>query len=226
MRIPELQQTDKIAYGFLIVVYAMGIYMAHTDLRLFDEVLAREDGFVEYGTAIFLLYSSLILFLRFFRRHRSTNLTWKLGMLAIAIVFLFGAGEEISWGQRLFNLESPEYFLENNAQGETNLHNMVVGGVKINKVVFSQLFTAVLAIYLLVFPIIYRKWSWLKQLTDRFAIPVVRWHHTLAFLVSSVLVLLIPAERKWEVYELAFAVIFFLVFLKPFNTWIYRSAES
>ena len=42
----------------------------------------------------------------------------------MALIFIFGAGEEISWGQRIFNVESSEYFLENNAQGETNLHNM------------------------------------------------------------------------------------------------------
>lgn len=35
--------------------------------------------------------------------------------------------EEISWMQRIANVESSEFFLENNAQGETNFHNLATG---------------------------------------------------------------------------------------------------
>ena len=31
--------------------------------------------------------------------------------------------EEISWGQRIFKIESPEFFIQNNFQRELNLHN-------------------------------------------------------------------------------------------------------
>lgn len=41
---------------------------------------------------------------------------------ALACVYL--AGEEISWGQWIFQWESPEVFAAKNDQGETNLHNM------------------------------------------------------------------------------------------------------
>jgi hypothetical protein len=34
------------------------------------------------------------------------------------------AGEEISWGQRIFGWATPDFFRENNIQGETNFHNM------------------------------------------------------------------------------------------------------
>ena len=71
------------------------------------------------------------------------------------LVFLFGAGEEISWGQRIFNTESSEFFLKNNAQQETNLHNLVVGGVKINKLVFGKGIAIFIVLYLVVFPIIW-----------------------------------------------------------------------
>ena len=39
-----------------------------------------------------------------------------LGMILITL-------EELSWGQKIFKWESPQLFLEINAQGETNLHN-------------------------------------------------------------------------------------------------------
>jgi hypothetical protein len=195
-------------------------------LSYFDEVYAVEDGYVEYGTALFLFCSSLLLVYRFIKLYKLKKLLWRVGILAIILVFIFGAGEEISWGQRIFNVESSQYFLENNAQGETNLHNMVVDGKKINKIIFSQLLTAILIIYLIFTPILFRKYKWVKNIATTFAIPIVKWHQTIAFLVGTLLMSFIPSEYKWELYELAFSVIFFLIFLNPLNKNIYEKNES
>jgi len=35
-----------------------------------------------------------------------------------------------------------------------------------------------------------------------------------------------PASRKWEVYELAFGAIFFLIFLGPLNKEIFEREQS
>ncbi|MGK0308360.1 MAG: hypothetical protein ACI8RP_001322, partial [Urechidicola sp.] len=48
-----------------------------------------------------------------------------------------------------------------------------------------------------------------------------RWHHTIAFLTATALILTMPSTRKWELYELAFGVIFLLIFLNPLNKYIY-----
>lgn len=222
MKIKTLTQTDKLAYLFLILVFGLGIYYANTNLQYFDEVYTKEDGMVEYGTAILLFCSSILLLFRFFKLYKYKKTLWKIGVLGMALVFFFGAGEEISWGQRIFNVQSSEYFIEHNAQGETNLHNLVVDGKKVNKIVFSQLLTIVLVIYLLIFPFIYRKFKGFKNLVDSFAVPIVKWHQTIAFLVATGILVFISSNRKWELYELAFAVIFFLIFLNPFNKKIYE----
>jgi hypothetical protein len=216
-----LTKTDKIAYLFLILVFGLGIYFANTNLQYFDDVYTKEDGFVEYGTSFLLFCSSALLFWRFIKFFSKKKILWKIGILGMALVFLFGAGEEISWGQRIFKVESSEYFLENNAQGETNLHNMVVDGKKINKIIFSQLLTAVLVLYLLITPFLYRKFKPIKKLADSFAIPIVKWHQTIAFLICTGLLIFMGSDRKWELYELAFGVIFLLIFLNPFNKKIY-----
>ncbi len=218
-----LTNIDKIAYLFLIIIFGLGIYFAHTNLPYFDEVYTVEDGYVEGGSAIFLFISSMLLLYRFFKLFKHKDLFWKIGILAMAIVFFFGAGEEISWGQRIFNIESSEYFLENNAQGETNLHNMVVDGTKINKLIFSQLLTVVLVIYLIITPFLFRKYEWVKNLANKFAVPIVQWHHTISFLAVTALLVFISSNRKWEIYELAFSVIFLLIFIKPLNKEIYTS---
>ena len=44
-------------------------------------------------------------------------------ILLVCVLFVM-AMEEISWGQRIFQWETTEFFLENNIQGETNLHNL------------------------------------------------------------------------------------------------------
>ena len=108
-----LTTIDKVAYLFLIVIYGFGIYFANTDLNYFDEFYTVEDGFIEVASAIFLLSSSLLLLYRFIKLFKHKDLFWKIGILGLSIVFFFGAGEEISWGQRIFNLESSQYFLAN-----------------------------------------------------------------------------------------------------------------
>jgi hypothetical protein len=218
-----LTYIDKAAYLLLIVLFGFGIYFANTNLPYFDEVYTMEDGFIENGSAIFLLSSSLLLMYRFFKLFKHKDLFWKIGILAMSLVFFFGAGEEISWGQRIFKVESSQYFIENNAQGETNLHNLVVEDTKINKLIFSQLLTVVLVIYLIISPFLYRKFDWVKKLANKFAVPIVQWHHTISFLTGTVLLLFISSNRKWEIYELAFSVIFLLIFIKPFNKEIYTA---
>lgn len=217
-----LTTVEKIALGALAVVFAICLYFGFTDVEYFNGVVTVEDGLVEYATAFFLFMIALLCLYRFFTMGSGKSFSWKLGVLGFALLFIFGAGEEISWGQRIFDIQSGEYFLENNAQQETNLHNLVVEGKKVNKVIFSQLLTLVMMIYLIVTPILYRKKEWVRSLMDRFAVPVVQWHHTAAFLLSTLLVVIIPAHRKWEVYELAFGVIFFLIFLYPFNKAIFK----
>lgn len=102
-----------------------------------------------------------------------------------------------------------------------NLHNLIVGGTKINKLIFSQLLIFVLVIYLLILPILYRKYGTIKNLMAAFAVPLVRWHHSIAFIIASFALIFIPSSKKWELYELAFAIIFFLIFLNPHNVRIY-----
>ena len=57
---------------------------------------------------------------------------------------------------------------------------------------------------------------------DLFAVPIAKWHHTITFLVITILVTLMPSERKWELYEMAFGLIFLLIFLGPVNKNIYQ----
>ena len=61
MTLSTIQTIDKILLGIIVAVLVLtvGIYFYSTDF--FSLTYAREDGYVEYGTAIFLFVASLVL---------------------------------------------------------------------------------------------------------------------------------------------------------------------
>jgi hypothetical protein len=48
----------------------------------------------------------------------------RFSLLILAALLAFGAGEEVSWGQRIIGIETPELLKQTNYQQELNLHNM------------------------------------------------------------------------------------------------------
>jgi hypothetical protein len=71
-----------------------------------------------------------VLFLIAFARSRpcdrsaGAHFAKRLALLALAVLCLFAAGEEISWGQRLLGYGTPEGIRSVNEQGELNVHNL------------------------------------------------------------------------------------------------------
>ena len=86
--------------------------------------LTLEDYWVEYLTAVWFLLAGFLLFgtawlePNIFRRG-----VYILGGMAM----VFAAGEEISWGQRIFGFATPDFLLPWNYQKEFNVHNISVG---------------------------------------------------------------------------------------------------
>jgi hypothetical protein len=89
---------------------------------------SREDRPIEDASAMLLFAAAALMALSAWRLHRSKpqHGAWLVrGAVALAVAFLIIGMEEISWGQRIFGIRSPEVFLEHNLQRETNLHNFV-----------------------------------------------------------------------------------------------------
>lgn len=99
--------------------------------------LLHEDGPIEQATMCFFLMACACL-IQAWRMYGAQPA--KLGAghgrrvvyLLLAVLMFICAGEEISWGQRIFGWGTPEGWSEMNAQAETNLHNLTVieGGVR------------------------------------------------------------------------------------------------
>jgi hypothetical protein len=199
-----------------------GIYFARTNPAYFKDVYAAEDGLAESLTALALFAGAVVWLVRFVRLRRVRPKCFLAGTLLFAMLYLFGTGEEISWGQRIFGIESPEFFVTHNAQGETNLHNLIVSGVKINKLIFGAALAVCIVTYLLALPILYRKSPAARALVDRFAVPVPQVRHVLCYVALFGLVSLIPSSKKGELLELGGCCLFLLITLYPFNGAIFK----
>jgi hypothetical protein len=139
----------------------------------------------------------------------------------LALMLFFAAGEEISWGQRIFHIKSSEFFKERNSQGETNLHNLVVDGVKLNKLIFSIGLTIAMGIYLLVFPVLYRYHAGTKRFIDRSGIPLPKAYQVISMLLVFIITSLLPHEKKAEMLEAGIALLFFLIIRYPGNLTVF-----
>lgn len=92
--------------------------------------LGREDGLFEDLTAV-CFFGAAALFAAAYWRSRGAGNDFfvfrtkrNVFFLLLALLFLFGGGEEISWGQRIFGWETPATFQQANIQRETNIHNL------------------------------------------------------------------------------------------------------
>lgn len=218
----SLNKVEVSLFTFVFTLVGLGHYFALTNPEYFAGVYTVEDGLLENITVIFLLVGSLACWRRsLVLRHEKTKLFIFMCFM-LGALFFFGAGEEISWGQRIFNIETPEFFKTHNIQNETNLHNLLVGGVKINKLIFGLILGILITIYVLVLPVLYTKVSKIRELIDSFAIPLPRFIHILFYLALFIIVEMIPSSKKGEVVEFGGAAIFVLIVLFPRNWHIFQ----
>ena len=182
-----------------VLVVSFMLATAVVDLE-FHLRLSAEDSFVEWLTVAGLLAGSAVLLSRWWGFRQNQSRAWGAIKVFGALALVFGAGEEISWGQRLFDW-GHDLDLSANRQNETNLHNLEIGGLNMNRVVFTYGLGAVIAAYYFVLPIVTRRRAGLRQYLTRLGIPVGSYAVAAWFVLCLVVVLLIPDTHKWETLE-------------------------
>ncbi|MCZ4351789.1 hypothetical protein O4H61_04615 [Roseovarius aestuarii] len=204
-----------LAYASLIFTIAYDVTGLKSE---FSAGFAIEDGPVEWGTAVCLALAAVVLF-------RNSGALWSKSGKAAAlitafygVIYIFGAGEEISWGQRIFGLESGDFFSEHNFQNEITAHNLVVGDKQLTKTLFGPALTLVLLLYLVVLPLLHPRIVWMQTFAHSLSVPVPGKRHVLLTILASLVMLAVNMDRKWEVYEFVFALLSLSIFLSPANT--------
>ena len=147
----RVRKTALFIFPFLL---AIGFFTLFNKKLLVYERIGLEDGLLEWTQfVLFLLSSILAVLLAFkFKRNRILLLIY----VIIALGMFFVASEEISWGERVIDIEDvwiiPDSFMERNVQGERNFHNIDIFNSKVGLMytligvwgVFSDLFLKLL----------------------------------------------------------------------------------
>lgn len=203
----------------------------------------KEDGIVEsIGAFAFFISGVIFIYLfiykkyynqfKFFGKSTKRNIYFAL----LGILFLMAFGEEISWGQRIFNWNTPEEFKHLNAQEETNLHNLWLfqayredGTYKSffeNMLNFNRLFNVFWLLFCVVIPIIFSISKKGKLIIKHLGIPLVPLWVGIFFVLNYVVYLFTINfyhidhygidELKESLYAIGFAFLSFY-FLKLYS---------
>ena len=125
--IARAYRENRLAFLLLLFFYCMCGAFIWMIVSGYDGMvrLITEDGPLEDASALFYGISAAIflyLTIKVARREDHTKLG-KLFYLGFFLLFFLVMMEEISWGQRIFGIATPESFQSINYQGETNIHN-------------------------------------------------------------------------------------------------------
>lgn len=117
---PDPRTYSIILYGTAVASLAILVFTPS-----FATKLGMEDGLAENLTALVFIISSISMTIRGARllSRRGSSLL-AASVLFLAVIFFVFAGEEISWGQRIFDLQTGEFMQQHNWQKEVNIHNL------------------------------------------------------------------------------------------------------
>jgi hypothetical protein len=138
----------------VLLLAVTGVFVTYLVIFDVDEyyALIREDGLVEYLSALFWFVSAALLAFHLLRVSRQDpgRLHWIFNLALIAFFIVCG-GEEISWGQRITQHETPAWLEAVNVQDETTLHN--IGSIS----VFANGFFVGTLVFFLLIPYLARR---------------------------------------------------------------------
>lgn len=213
------------------LLFAYGIFFIIPDTQSVL-ALAKEDGFFEYAGAFFFLFAGILFLMNFWKgRRRGKVFSFRNAFfLVLGLVFLLGFFEEISWGQRIFDIPTPEALKEINTQDELNLHNLSFwndrdeNGVRASGL--KQMFTVTRMFSLFWFsfcclvPTVYQFFAKARKRLARIAFPIVPLSIGGFFMVNYLLLKILTPHVDTilqypmvEVSESTSAFLFFLVSL-------------
>ena len=168
----------------------------------------KSENVIENFSSFLLLFSSIILIIsitRIDRLHLSSR-TQKIiviYLLAISGIIFVVFGEEISWGQRVFDWDTAGFFKKYNYQSETNIHNL-----------FNPLYSFIYPI-VGVFSLIVLFFTWsVTKMRESYQIDFLIPHPSLFFLVF--IMAIISLEGHSELYEQLLAIFIFIYSVRIF----------
>jgi hypothetical protein len=228
---------------FLILISYLPLFTVSYD-RI--ELLTAEDHFYENLQAVLLLFSSGIMLYLFFRS-KSQEKAYFLKAernyfyLLLFLFFFFCFGDEISWGQRIFTLKTPEYLQQSNSQDEISIHNLwLFEGYDQNNtpktgimrwVTAARIFALFWLVYCVIIPVLNYLSSGVRRIISKISLPVVPlwlgFLFVLSYIISKTvekLYLISDRQPVDEIKETSFYFLFLAVCISFFVA--YRKEAS
>lgn len=206
------QSNPVILMAIAINVFLLGLALAWSGNAHALGRLLVEDGIVEWMQFLAFTVTAAMLGFIFVERLGQPGTTkFELLVLAgLSGLVALAALEEISWFQRVLNITSSEFFLQNNRQAETNLHNLAVGDGSLHKNVLLKLIVIAGLTHNLILPFLARKRPGLQRWVEKIGLYLPPLGASVVYVTLVALShLLIEHPRKGELGE-TFGAVYYL----------------
>ncbi len=114
----------KLAAFYFPILLIMGFLLVKIEWNAVYMSIIQEDSFVENTQFAAYFLASLVAFFAGAGCLKQGRLLNGFSLLVFAALLMFIGMEEISWGQRLFSVNTPEWLRQRNIQEEINIHNL------------------------------------------------------------------------------------------------------
>jgi hypothetical protein len=119
-RVRWFRISSVLAFIYVVIVFEIASKLNDRYIGIFTS----EDHPVEWTTFAFMVLAALISWIKAYQARKTGNpYFWFFILFGIACMLF--AMEEISWGQRIFKVQTPEFFEKNSDQQEINIHNVI-----------------------------------------------------------------------------------------------------
>lgn len=196
--------------------------------------LTAEDGLIQDIAPFFWLLAASAMFYTFFKSRSCDKLYFlkakrNIFYLLLGLFFIVCAGEEISWGQRIFGWKTPDELKKDNAQGEINIHNLWIFQsydknlkAKVGAshwYTSARIFALIWLFYCVLIPVFNAVSLRIRTIFERFYFPVIPLWLGGLFLINQFIAALLEINLPYwntsspiiETKETNFAFLFFVV---------------
>ena len=185
-----IKQSFHPAFYIILVLYFILAYSTLGWGEQWASTLYTEDHYFESVGAISLFAAAAISLHVFMRALKMRDITRMHGIKlfvysALAILYFFGAGEELSWGQRIFHLQVSPALAQENPQQDFNIHSLAI--VEKNPYVNpDHIFTVFWMGFAVTIPFVSLVWKRFRLFAETLT-PIVYWGMGVLFLLNDLL---------------------------------------
>ncbi|MEQ8604481.1 MAG: hypothetical protein RIB45_14295 [Marivibrio sp.] len=139
--LPRWRWRPHVVFGLIAFP---AFWIGHHGLLGKPDWIWAEDGPMEYLTVALLVVSGGLALAAWRRDRARLDKAERVLLWTFALSLFFLAAEEVSWGQRILDIETPPALAEKNVQGEINLHNLTVGWNEVFRMLIACLLSALI----------------------------------------------------------------------------------